>query len=66
MVGLKESNAEKERIGEERNCKKGNQRKGKREENVAQGFFGSRHAFRCVCLAFVFAGASVAYLEVML
>ena len=40
--------------------------KGKREENVAQGFFGSRHAFRCVCLAFVFAGASVAYLEVML
>ena len=42
MVGLKESNAEKERTGEEKNGKKGKERKGKREENVAQGFFGSR------------------------
>ena len=42
MVCLKESNAEKERTGEEKNGKKGKERKGKREENVAQGFFGSR------------------------
>ena len=42
MVGLKESNAEKERIGEERKCKKGNERQAGRKRGSRVLWFKAR------------------------